>query len=150
MTNKISIQRQLAIQELLAQERITDQNQIVERLRGQYQIETNQAAVSRDLCKLGVVKKRCDDQFVYELPTQDTTTEILKLAIVDVAHNEVMIVIKTHPGLADFVGDCLDRCHDLEVMGSLAGENVVFVIPKSIKKIDKICKLICQKIHFLR
>jgi len=48
------------------------------------------------------VKKIRNDVLVYELPGIDIQTEILKLALVDIIHNEAMIVIKTQPGLADF------------------------------------------------
>jgi len=70
------------------------------------------------------------------------------LAVVNVDHNENLIVIKTHPGLAAFVGDCIDQHKDLEILGCLAGENVVFVAPKFIKKIEATCQALCQKIQF--
>ena len=89
-----------------------------------------------------------NEVMIYEMPDVDVTTEILRLALLDIAHNESMIVIKTHPGLADFVGDCVDRHSDLDVLGCLAGENVVFIIPKSIKNIRKTCEAICEKFHF--
>ena len=59
-----------------------------------------------------------------------------------------MIVITTHPGLAAFVGDFLDKEKGLNVLGSLAGENVVFVVPTSIKHIAKTYKIVCEKLHF--
>lgn len=140
--------RQKAIKELLTKEMISDQNKMVELLKEFYDIDTNQAAVSRDLRKLGVVKKVVNDLLVYDLPTVDIQTEILKLAIIDIVYNEVMIVIKTHPGLADFVGDCLDQFTDLDIIGCLAGENVVFATPKSIKNIAKTAQIIAKKVHF--
>lgn len=139
-------QRQKAIQELIKKEAIGDQKQLVELLQKHYGIDTNQAQVSRDLQKLGVVKKSQQ----YELPDVDVTFEILKLAIMDISHNENTIVIKTHPGLAAFVGDCLDQHTDLDLLGCLAGENVVFVSPKSIKKIKKLTQDIAEKFHFKR
>ncbi len=140
--------RHEAIIELLGKELLSDQKQIVERLAEQYGIETNQAVVSRDLRRLGIVKKQINERFVYELPATDSMTEILKLAIIDIEHNEAMIVIKTHPALADFVGDCLDYFTDLEMMGCLAGENTIFVAPRSIKNIHKCFLAVCQRLHF--
>jgi transcriptional regulator of arginine metabolism len=145
-----SIARQKAIQEILNSERISDQKTLVQLLKERYGIETNQAVISRDLRRLGVIKKQVNDEMIYETPTTDITVEILKLAILDIQYNEMMIVIKTHPGLAAFVGDYLDQFTDLEVLGSLAGENVVFVVPESIKKIKIIYQIICQKMHFKR
>lgn len=142
------VERHEAIKELVKKFQIADQKQLVELLLKHYNIETNQAVVSRDLRKLGVVKKMINDALVYELPDVDVTTEILRLALVDISHNEATIVIKTHPALADFVGDCLDQHTDLDVLGCLSGENVVFVTPKSIKNIAKTCEAICQKFQF--
>lgn len=140
--------RQQAIKDLLLKESISDQKQLVELLKKHYGIETNQTVVSRELHKLGVIKKLVKGVLVYEVPSVDTTTEILKLALVDIEHNEVMIIIKTHPGLAAFVGDCLDQHTDLDILGCLAGENVVFVTPKSIKKISKVTQDIKEKFYF--
>jgi transcriptional regulator of arginine metabolism len=123
--------RQEAIRKLLSKEAISDQQQLVERLKAVHAISTNQAAVSRDLQKLGVVKR----SHIYELPQTDIKAEIFKLAILKVEHNETTIVITTFPGLAAFVGDCLDHTEGLDILGCLAGENVVFVTPRSIKTI---------------
>ncbi len=142
--------RQAAIQQILKKERVSDQGLLVELLWKLYKIETNQAVVSRDLRKLGVIKKQIKGELIYELPTVDILAEILRLAIVDVAHNESTIVITTQPALADFVGDSVDSLEDLEILGCLAGENVVFVAPKSIKNIEKTCALLCLKLGFKR
>lgn len=142
------IERQEAIRTLVKKMAIADQNQLVELLEKHYGIETNQAVVSRDLRKLGVVKKTVQGELVYELPDIDVETEILRLALVDISHNESMIVIKTHPALADFVGDCVDQYTDLDVLGCLSGENVVFVAPKSVKSIGKTCAALCAKFNF--
>ncbi len=129
--DKKNSSRQDAIRNLLSEEAISDQKQLVERLLAVYGISTNQAAVSRDLHKLGVVKR----SLVYELPTHDIKAEIFKLAVLKVEHNETTIVITTFPGLAAFVGDYLDHTEGLDILGCLAGENVVFVTPRSVKNI---------------
>jgi transcriptional regulator of arginine metabolism len=140
--------RQKSVQELVKKMAISDQKQLVALLKEHYEIEANQAVVSRDLRKLGVVKKMINGGLSYEMPETDVSTEILRLALVDISHNESLIVIKTHPGLAAFVGDCVDQHDDLEVLGCLAGENVVLVTPKSIKNIHKIYEKVCEKFHF--
>lgn len=140
--------RQSAIQELLKQEAISDQGQLVQRLFDRYKIETNQAVVSRDLHRLGVTKKQVKGQLVYELPAGDILSEILKLAIIDITHNESMIVITTQPALADFVGDSIDQLEGVDILGCLAGENTLFVAPLSIKNIEKTCAQLCQRLGF--
>lgn len=140
--------RQEKIKELLSKELISDQHKLVEYLKSHYGIETNQAVVSRDLRKLGVVKKMIRGTLAYEIPTVDIRMEILKLGIVDILHNEANIVIKTLPGLAAFVGDYLDSLVDIEIIGCIAGENVVFVAPSSTSDIKRIFKEISLKLQF--
>lgn len=140
--------RQNAIVDILKKIAVGDQNQLVELLKKHHGIESNQAVVSRDLRKLGVVKQQVNDALIYNLPVNDVKTEILRLALVDISHNEMMIVIKTYPALADFVGDYIDQHLDLEVMGCLSGENTVLVVPKSIKDIKKIYAIVCEKLNF--
>ena len=140
--------RQKAIKELIQKTTISDQKQLVELLNEQYDIKTNQAVVSRDLRKLGVTKKIVNNTLFYEIPDTDAQTEILKLAIVDISYNESIIVIKTRPALAAFVGDFIDDQEDLEALGCLAGENTVFVPPLSIKNIHKTYEQLCEKLHF--
>lgn len=145
---QVATTRQEAIKELLKKEKICDQKQLVHLLKEKFGIETNQVAVSRDFKLLGVLRKTVGKGFVYELPDIDVRGEILRLAIVDITHNETMIVITTQPGLADFVGDCLDEHSDLAILGCLSGENVVFVVPRSITEIEESYKKICEKMYF--
>lgn len=140
--------RQEAIKELILQSNVSDQKQLVQLLKDQYGIQSNQAVVSRDLHKLNIVKKLRKGQLVYEIPSHDVKQEILKLAVLDVVHNESMILIKTYPGIADFVGDFLDQCQDLDILGCLSGENTIFVTPKSIKTIKDTHKALCKRLYF--
>ncbi len=148
MNTNSSAARHQAILELVRKNAISDQHELVSLLKQHYNIESNQTVVSRDLRKLGIVKKIVSGILVYDLPEVNVRSEIIKLGVIDIVYNETMIVIKTHPGLADFVGDCLDQHDDLDVLGCLAGENVVFVTPLSIKKIKITYKKICEKFHF--
>jgi transcriptional regulator of arginine metabolism len=148
MAKQNTISRLQAIKELIEKQAVSDQKHLVELLALHYGIASNQAAVSRDLRKLGVTKKCIHGALVYETPKSDVTREILKLALIDIAHNETTIVIKTHAGLAAFVGDVLDRQTDLGILGCLAGENVVFAIPKTMKEIGKVCEELCQRLYF--
>ncbi|MDR3624877.1 MAG: hypothetical protein P4L16_07055 [Chlamydiales bacterium] len=142
--------RQKAIKELIQKEVVSDQRALVELLEKNYSIETNQAVVSRDLRKLGVVKKQVGSALLYELPSVHVDQELLKLAITDIQHNEVMIVIDTGPGLAACVGEYLDKCSDLDILGCLSGENVVFVVPRSIHNIAKVFEDLCEQMFFKR
>ncbi len=137
-----------AIRHLVKTHKICDQLTLVTLLKSEFGIAANQTVVSRDLRKLNVVKCNRAGQLVYELPKKDVTEEILQLAIVDIIHNESMIVIKTQPALAAFVGDQIDACSDLPILGCLAGENAVFVTPESMSSIHETYLALCNKMNF--
>ena len=141
-------ERREAIKSLISKKQISDQNMLVKLLKELHGIETNQAVVSRDLRHLGVIKRATKGELAYELAQIDITQELLKLAIVSIEHNESMIVVTTHPALAAFVGDCIDQHTDLNILGTLAGENVVFVSPRSIKNIHTVYADLCARLHF--
>ena len=145
---KVLISRREAVKELIKTYAIEDQAVLIELLNKYYGIETNQPAISRDLHDLGVCKTMADGKLVYELPDTNVEYELLKNAIIDVVHNESMIVVKTVSGLAAFVGDVLDRHNDIGVLGTLAGENMVFVAPISITAIGKVFDDVCQALYF--
>jgi transcriptional regulator of arginine metabolism len=141
------ISRQEAIKELIKSNPIEDQETLVQLIKSKYGIDTNQSIVSRDLRNLGVIKHQVGDKLVYELKESDASREILRLAVLDVEHNESIIVVKTLPGLSNFVGDVLDMQENMEILGTIAGENVVFVVPKSVKKIEDIFSKICEVLY---
>jgi transcriptional regulator of arginine metabolism len=135
-----------AIQELVKTHLIEDQTDLIELLQKQYGIETNQAAISRDLRKLGIHKRAREGTMVYELPHIDIMAEILRYAVVSIRHNEALIVITTIGGTAAFVGDYLDTQTDLNILGTLAGENMVFVTPTSMKDIEDLSNKLCHRL----
>jgi transcriptional regulator of arginine metabolism len=142
--NKLT-ERHTAIAELVKTHAIEDQGMLIDLLKEKFNIETNQAAISRDIRALGITKKARGKQLVYELPDIDAVTEILHYAVESVQHNEAMIIVNTVSGTADMVGDFLDtHKNDLGILATLAGENVVFIAPKSIKNIEALCNKLSQ------
>lgn len=144
------LSRQKAIKKLIKKHLIEDQKTLVELLKDEFGIDTNQSIVSRDLTDLGVGKHKVNNKMVYELKELDVKKEILRLAITDIKHNESLVVIYTLAGLAPFVGDCLDQEQEIDALAALAGENVVFVAPKSMKDIRAFFERVCAAMHFKR
>src|SRR4051812_42031952 len=97
--------RQEAIKELLSKMLVSDHKKLIELLKTHYGITATQSVLSRDLRKIGAIKKEVNREFFYSIPNVDVTIELLKLAVIDIDYNETTIVIKTHQGLAAFVGD---------------------------------------------
>lgn len=148
MSKKNIRERQQAIKELIKSHPIEDQETLVELIKKKYRIETNQSIVSRDLRQMGVSKHLVNNRMIYELKEYDASREILRLAIIEVDHNETLVVIKTLPGLADFVGDYLDMQEELPILGNIAGENTLFVAPRAKTSISTLYKQICQALYF--
>jgi len=141
--------RQKAIEDLITSHAVSNQEELLAILKVEYGIESTQAVVSRDLKALGCVKKIENKKRIYTLPNKDTQQEILRLAVKSIEHNEVMIVINTGAGLAPFVGDTIDQ-KELNILGTVAGENIVFVSPKSIKNIKSIVASLKKLVGFTK
>ncbi len=136
-----------ALCKIIETKKITNQSEFIDLLEKEHQITTTQAVISRDLKKLGAVLKKKGDQRIYSLLGKDTYEEMLKLAIKDIEHNETMIVIHSIAGIADFVGDMIDA-KNVDILGCISGENTIFVVPKSSKKIKETYLNLCKALYF--
>lgn len=105
--------------------------------------EINQSKVSRLLRKIGAIKVvNAKGQTIYSLarepapPSMDTP---LRELILDVVANETLIVIFTSPGSASMVARVLDYVQvSTQILGTIAGDDTIFIAPKSIKEIQKL------------
>lgn len=109
--------------------------------------EVNQSRISRLLRKLGAVKMSNDrKQTIYTLPLEPappTSKNILSQLIISIKTNESLIVIHTNPGSASLIGRLLDHNRDeLNILGTVAGDDTVFIAPHSIKQIAKTLRVI--------
>lgn len=140
--------RREAIRALIDSQSIENQKQLSEKLKEQYNLDIHQSIISRDLYELGVIKRRIRNKMVYEISKIDAVKEILRLSVLQVDHNENLIVIKVLPGLAAFVGDYLDsKQEEAGVLGTIAGENMIFATPSSVKQIKKTYQKICEILY---
>lgn len=123
------VQRQAAILSLLGQREIRRQEDLLAVLREEGFLVT-QSSVSRDLAELGAVK--VEGRYVLP-PTGVATTgqsEIAEAAAVIRgmrAAGPNLLVVLTPAGLAQRVGLVLDRVGWPEVVGTIAGDDTVFV-----------------------
>ncbi len=143
-----SQKRKELLKELIKRYSVENQDELVDLLKKEYGIETTQSIVSRDLRELGAIKRKIKDSLVYELKDTDVTLEILRLGVLDIVHNESLVVIKTRGGFAAFIGDFLDQLQNSNILATLAGENVVFVVPPSKKNIEVFFETVCLLVHF--
>ena len=132
---------------LLKKERLSSQGEIVEALQQAGFHNINQSKVSRMLSKSGAVRTRnAKGEMVYCLPAElgiPTTTSPLKNLVLDLDHNESIIVIHTSPGAAQLIARLLDSMGKPEgILGTIAGDDTIFITPVSCKKIESTLEVI--------
>ena len=121
-------ERRLAIAKLLGENTIERQSELVELLRAAGYTAT-QSSVSRDLKDMGVLKLR--DR--YALPEAETTDSANSLRQVAEFVREIraagpnLLVITTAIGAAQRVGVTLDRISWPEIVGTLSGDDTIFI-----------------------
>jgi transcriptional regulator of arginine metabolism len=127
--------RQRAIRDLVEQRPIRTQQELAAALR-ERGFRATQATVSRDVAELGLGKGTREGRSAYVLPARLRDAEVsgedrLRRLIADVPAEfhiaDLLLVIKTLPGSAHAVAAALDRTRWPEIVGSIAGDDTVFV-----------------------
>lgn len=119
--------RQNAITELIRSKKIGTQEELSE-LLDKKGMSVTQSSVSRDLVELGVVKANG----VYTLPETRTEASVFGLESLETAGNN-LIVAKCELGLASAVCVKLDAAEIKEIVGTIAGEDTIFIAVKDAK-----------------
>lgn len=127
-------ERRKALRKLLLAGRGSTQGELCELLAARG-LHTTQSTISRDLKLLGARRRiREDGSFVYRIES-DRRAEFPAHMVLSVEHNEVQIVIRTLVGRAPVVGVELDALRHPDILGTLAGDDTVLVIPASTERI---------------
>jgi transcriptional regulator of arginine metabolism len=131
--------RHLTIKQILASRTITTQSELASAMRKEG-FKTTQATLSRDMKELGIAWVYTPSGAKYMLsPEQEEErlTTLIGFEIEKIEANESIVVIKTLPGRAQGVAEIIDHLHLPSVLGTLAGDNTVFILPRSVKKIKE-------------
>ncbi len=110
--------------------------------------EVTQATVSRDIKELRLIKKlNKDGRYVYATNTvgetsvvTDEMSIILAKSIVRVDYALNTVVIKTLTGMAQGAASVLDAMNVPECLGTIAGDDTIFVVTRSESASEKLCK----------
>ncbi|MGQ8366641.1 transcriptional regulator ArgR [Glaciecola sp. 1036] len=132
-----------AFKEMLNSESYGSQGDIVSALKAQGFDNISQSKVSRLLSKFGAVRARdARGDMVYCLPPElgmPTAKSPLKQLVLDIVHNNAMIIIRTSPGAAQLIARLLDSLGTADgVLGTIAGDDTIFIAPVDISKIETI------------
>ena len=139
--------RHSAILTLINEKNIETQQDLTAEL-GKLGFDVTQATVSRDIKELRLVKKRSNDgRYVYAPHTDEGSTGvsdkmalILHKSIVSVDYALNTIVIKTLAGMAQGAASVLDAMQFSEALGTIAGDDTIFIVTRSEDAAQKFCK----------
>jgi transcriptional regulator of arginine metabolism len=130
--------RQQTIRNLIRAKNIGSQNELTEILSkdGFY---VTQSSVSRDLDELGIVKVNG----FYALPKVSSDIRKYGLLSLETA-GEALVVAKCEPGLASAVAVRIDNDKIAEIVGTIAGDDTIFIAVKDAKAQKAVIKKIWE------
>jgi transcriptional regulator of arginine metabolism len=132
--SQVRSKRHLKILELVATRSLRTQEELAEAL-AQEGWEVTQSSVSRDIATLGLVKaegiyQRAAAAHLREITDPNERRLAESLLSVDRA-GDALLVLHTPPGEAQRVGSALDLLAWPEIVGTLAGDDTIFVAARN-------------------
>jgi transcriptional regulator of arginine metabolism len=129
--------RSRAIRRVIASRSVDSQEKLIELLR-QEGFTVTQATLSRDLKALGIGKVPGPGGYTYTLPEAEVKTAGDSTFVQDFMRGFVSLefsgafgLIKTLPGHAGSVSSALDNMKIREVLGTVAGDDTILVVPRN-------------------
>lgn len=126
-----SDRRRDAVARILRSRRIGTQEELLAALASAG-FRATQATLSRDLARLGARRvSRPEGGTVYELDgaAERNGLGALRGLVQEITANASLVVIRTHPGSAPAIARAIDLGEIPEVLGTLAGDDTIFVAP---------------------
>ncbi len=130
-------QRQSRILQIIRENSIETQEELVSVLQGTG-MEVTQATISRDIKELGIIKVSTGEGRQKYVPMERSgevaSGRLMKVfteavIMIEVAVN--FVIVKTLPGMAQAAASALDSMHLSDLLGSLAGDDTVFIATSS-------------------
>jgi transcriptional regulator of arginine metabolism len=132
------------LKDLLTDGIVGTQEEVCNKLIEMGHNDVNQSKISRMLRQtIGAVKGyNQHGDIVYRLPKEPAPPNkkaTLGSLIMRVDHNEICVIIHTSPGAASVVARLLDYCeYESKIMGTVAGDDTILVLPKSVEEIESV------------
>lgn len=135
MATEQTQERRTAIMRIVRCQPVADQQEMVEILR-QHGFTATQSSVSRDLRELGVAKS--GDKYIIPPPqglvsAQDLFGPVAKFVREIRTAGATLTVIKTATGAASSVALAIDRADWPEIVGTVSGDDTIFVATEDTK-----------------
>lgn len=131
--------RQRAIREILSTRSVSTQQELMDALQ-EKSISATQATLSRDIRELGIVKQQDESgKTRYCLPRQEDVSRLSLPLIVTEAVRSVdcaanIVVVKCRSGMADAACAALDEMALDWVVGTIAGDDTIFILLRTQKQ----------------
>lgn len=132
--------RHRALRRLIAEGEMHTQDELVEALRREG-ITVTQATVSRDIVELGLVRAAVGGRMIYTLPESIALTDaavarrrlahLLSELPLAFGESSALLVVRTAPAMANMVAVTLDACAYPEIVGTVAGDDTIFIALRS-------------------
>jgi len=139
-----------ACKRLLQQRSFTTQDDLRKALIALGFLDVSQSTVSRILTRLGVAKvPNAYGKKVYCLTVENEGVQVdsaISSQIEFITHNQLLVVVRTHPGCAQLVARIIDMQPHQEILGTVGGNDTVMVAPKDITRIDQCEDIVRQRL----
>lgn len=125
--------RHFAIKQVITHQAIGSQEELCKALQAAG-FDVTQATLSRDLKELGIVRVSTPEGVRYVLHTESEERRLrpfIGYEVESIDSNESLIVVKTLPGRAQGVAEIIDGLHHPSILGTIAGDNTIFVTPSA-------------------
>lgn len=136
--------RTFAIVDIITNQRISTQEELCEALKSSG-YDVTQATVSRDIKELHLIKIPDDQGYHYALPdnspiknSRERMRRLFQDSVVDIDCSENIVVIKTLPGAAQSIASLIDFAGLENILGTVAGDDTIFVVVKPKKAVNSI------------
>jgi transcriptional regulator of arginine metabolism len=134
--------RQFTIREIVTNKQVGSHEEL-QRLLKKAGYDVNQATLSRDLIEMGISRAGTTEGPRYTLDEKSKDRRVYSLLsyeVRDIQRNDSMIVIKTLAGRAHGVAEVIDSLQSPFILGTIAGDNTIFVAPRSAKDLNRLAK----------
>ena len=140
--------RLFAIREIVATKQIGSQDGLRRELKKRG-CNVTQATLSRDMKELGVsrIVSSAGGQYAMQVPVEvQALRPLVNAEVLSIDANEAMIVVHTLPGCANTVGEFIDVQKHPDVIGTVAGDNTLLIIPGSRRRTKTVLQFLKNKL----
>lgn len=146
--------RQEKLLQIISEEAIETQEQLLQRLEA-LGIHSTQATISRDIKQLHLVKEPTGhggyrytvSAHKVKLNFADKLRTIFRESVVSVDAAQNIVVVKTIEGMAQGAAFALDNMKETDIVGTLAGDDTIFLVFHDSLQAMDFCEQVKQMLH---